>query len=286
MMASVRRFLSDQGSLEVETPSIVRSPGTDLNLDPIATGDRFLITSPEFHMKRLLGAGYGRIHQLCRCFRQGEVGAHHNPEFTMLEWYWPGAGYLELLDELEQMVAAVTRAVLGSTTLPGRDVDLAPPWQRITVNQAFERWAGWRPGPAPEPDRFFLDLVDKVEPRLGRGRPTVLLEYPASQAILSRLKPDDPEVALRFELYVDSIELANAFDELTDAEEQRRRFLEDNEARRRTGKDQLPIDDQLLAALESMPPSAGAALGLDRLAMLLNGAEHIDQVLAFPEPWL
>jgi lysyl-tRNA synthetase class 2 len=286
VIRELRRFLEGAGSLEVETPARVRTPGTDLHLDPMAAGDRFLITSPEFHMKRLVGAGYGRIHQICHCFRSGEVGTLHNPEFTMLEWYRAGASYLDLAEELEALVAGVAVAVRGSTRLAERGVELAPPWQRLTVREAFERYAGWTPGPRPDPDRFFLDLVEKVEPHLGAGRPTILIEYPLSQAVLARVKPSDPDVALRFEAYVDGVELVNAFDELTDAAEQRRRFEEDNLARQRAGKPTLPIDEALLGALEAMPPTAGAALGVDRLVLLLAGARALDEVMAFTEPWM
>jgi elongation factor P--(R)-beta-lysine ligase len=286
VIRELRASLERAGSLEVETPTRVRTPGTDLHLDPIAAEDHFLITSPEFHMKRLVGAGYGRIHQICRCYRAGEVGALHNPEFTMLEWYRAGASYLDLAAELEALVAGVAVAVCGTTRLEERGVELAPPWQRLTVREAFEQFAGWAPGPHPDPDRFFLDLVEKVEPHLGAGRPTILLEYPLSQAVLARVKPGDPDVALRFEAYVDGVELVNAFDELTDAVEQRQRFEEDNRARQRTGKPALPIDEALLGALAAMPPTAGAALGVDRLVMLLAGARSLDEVMAFTEPWM
>lgn len=281
VIAGLRRFLEDRGSLEVETPLRVRAPGTDLHLDPEPAGDHFLITSPEFHMKRLVAAGYERIHQICRCFRRGEAGALHNPEFTMLEWYWAGAGYLDLAGELEEMIRSVAIELNDSTRLPGRDVELAGPWERITLREAFAEHAGWTPGPDPDPDRFFRDLVDKVEPRLGRGRPAFLIEYPASQAVLSRRKPSNPDVAERFELYIDGVELVNAFGELTDPVEQRERFEHDNLLRRREGKPELPIDEGLLRALASMPPTAGAALGLDRLVLLLAGAGSLAEVMAF-----
>jgi lysyl-tRNA synthetase class 2 len=286
VVAALRRFFEQRGSLEVETPLRVRTPGSDLHLDPEPAGDRFLITSPEFHMKRLVGAGFERVHQLCRCFRRGERGHLHNPEFTMLEWYWAGATYLELADELEEMLRALAIELTGSSKLPLRRLDLAGPWERVTVNHAFEKLAGWRPGPDPDPDRFFLDLVEKVEPRLGRGRPTFLIEYPASQAVLSRRKPDDPDVAERFELYLDGIELVNAFQELTDPTEQRARFEHDNLLRQREGKPPMPIDERLLAALGEMPPTSGAALGLDRLIMLMVGATSIDQMMAFTDEWV
>lgn len=286
LVSALRNYLEQAGSLEVETPRRVRTPGTDLNLDPQCSGTRFLITSPEFHMKRLVAAGYERTHQLCHCFRRGEKGELHNPEFTMLEWYHTGATYLELADELERMVTTIAQRLLGSTMLPDRDVDLALEWERLTVRDAFERYAGWIPGPKPDPDRFFRDLIDKVEPKLGRRRPTFLYEYPSSQAVLSRRKPADPEVAERFELYIDGIELVNAFEELTDPVEQRNRFEHDNLLRQREGKPELPIDERLLEALGSLPPTSGAALGVDRLAMLFAGVDSVAEVMAFPEDWV
>lgn len=282
----MRRFFEQRGSLEVETPTRVHAPGTDLNLDPFPVEENFLITSPEFHMKRLVAAGFSRIHQICHCFRRDEAGSLHNPEFTMLEWYWAGVDYFELAKELEHLVATAALKLNGTTKLPGREVDVNLGWEYLSVAGAFERYAGWKPDAAPDTDRFFYDLVDKVEPELGRDRPTILYEYPASQAVLSRPSPTNPEVALRFEAYVDGIELVNAFDELTDPDEQRRRFLAENEARVEAGKPALPIDEKLLAALTQMPPTAGAALGLDRLVLLLTGAKSLDEVVAFPEPWL
>ncbi len=286
LIAALRRNLVERGSLEVETPRRVDTPGTDLNLDPEPTGNRFLITSPEFHMKRLVAAGYSRIHQVCHCFRRGERGHLHNPEFTMLEWYWTEASYLELAEELEQILRSIALELLGSTKLPGRDVDLAGVWERLTVREAYARYAGWTPGSDPSPDRFFRDLIEKVEPNLGKSRPTFLCEYPASQAVLSRRKPSDPDVAERFELYIDGVELVNAFQELTNPVEQRARFEHDNQLRKREGKPELPIDEKLLAVLGDMPPTSGAALGVDRLVMLLAGATSLDDVVAFPDEWV
>jgi lysyl-tRNA synthetase class 2 len=183
-------------------------------------------------------------------------------------------------------VSSLARELLGQTRLPGHNVDLAPPWEWLTVAEAFERYGDWTPGPDPEPERFFHTLVDRIEPKLGRSRPTILCEYPASQAALSRLDPDNPAVALRFEVYVEGIELANAFDELTDSAQQRQRFEEDLDERQRLDKPLLPIDEGLLAAVANMPPTTGAAMGVDRLVMLLTGSDDVESVVAFPEPWL
>jgi lysyl-tRNA synthetase class 2 len=286
VLRALDRFLRQAGSLPVETPSRVGAPGTDVHLEPEPTGESFLITSPEFHMKRLLGAGYERIHQVCHCFRKGERGPLHNPEFTMLEWYWAGASYGDLADELEEMIRSTAEEAVGSTTLPGNDVDLGLPWDRQTVSEAFRRCAGWDPVAEPDEERFFIDLVERVEPTLGKERPTLLLDYPSSLAALSRLKPGDPTVAERFELYINGIELLNAFGELVDPGEQVTRFEADNRRRALEGKPLLPIDERFVQALSSVPASAGAALGVDRLVMLLLGAETIDEVVAFPEPWV
>jgi len=280
------RFLRQRGSLAVETPGRVRAPGMDVHLDAEPTGDRYLITSPELHMKRLVAAGYPRVHQICRCWRRGEHGELHNPEFTMLEWYWAGASYVELADELEAMLPPVAMEATGSTILPRRELDLAQPWQRITVREAYERHAGWTPDGDPPEERFFLDMVEKVEPHLGAGRPSLLFDYPASMAALSRLKPSDPTVAERFELYVDGVEVVNAFDELCDGAVQRARFEADDRRRATEGKPRYPFDERFLDAVGSMPRASGAALGVDRLVMLLVGADTIGEVIPFPETWL
>jgi elongation factor P--(R)-beta-lysine ligase len=305
--SAIRGHFAGQGFLEVETPLRVPSPGLELHLDAEPSGEAWLVTSPEYQMKRLLAAGCERIFQLCHCFRRGERTAQHNPEFTMLEWYRAYAGYEEIAADVEQLGAAVARAVCGTTALGygGVPVDLAPPWERLTVAEALRRHAGLEaPGDLPAPelrrralalgfgpiaedapwdDVFFQVFVHAVEPKLGRsGRPTILLEWPAPLAALARTKPGDPAVALRFEAYACGLELANAFDELVDAAVQRGRFLEDIRARRERGRPEYPLDERLMAALvEGLPPSAGVALGVDRLVMLVTGASDIREVLAF-----
>ncbi len=238
-------------------------------------------------MKRLLAAGYQRIFQICRCFRDGELGGRHLPEFTMIEWYRAGAGIDDLMRDCEDLLAAASSGA-GWATPPagpgGIEVDLAAPFERIAVADAFERHAGWLPGADPDPARFDVDLVEKVEPALPPNRPVFLVGYPASLASLARLDPADPARSLRFELYAGGLELANGFDELTDPVEQRRRFTEDETWRRAAGKPPYPADERFLAALDAgMPPCAGIALGFDRLVMLLTDATTIDDVVAFPE---
>jgi elongation factor P--(R)-beta-lysine ligase len=287
-MREIRAYFEQQRFLEVETPLAVPSPGLDLHLAAIeARGmrePRFLITSPEYQMKRLLCAGLPRIYQLCRCFRRGEEGAIHEPEFTMLEWYRAGAGSNEIMRDTETLVARVTAQVTGSTRVPGRDreVDLCAPWDRMKVSEAFERFAGLRiEDVLPDEERFFRILVEQIEPRLGHPKPLFLTHWPASMASLARIAEDG--TADRFEAYVDGVELCNGFGELTDPIEQRARLMRDRQTRMERGLDVYPIDERFLSALEEgMPPSGGNALGVDRLIMLITGAKRIGDVLAFP----
>lgn len=292
VLKAVRRYFEERAFLEVETPLAVPSPGLDLHLAAVeAVGlreRRFLITSPEYQMKRLLAGGLTRIYQVCRCFRRDEEGSLHQPEFTMLEWYRAFAGSEEIMRDTEELVAAVARAIgHGSTVIParGRAVDVAPPWKRMTVAEAFRRIAGVELDQVlPDEERFFRILVERIEPGLGYPRPVFLTHWPASMASLARLAPDDPRYADRIEAYVDGVELCNGFGELIDPEEQRARLHRDRSERLRTGRDDYPIDARFLAALEEgLPPSGGNALGLDRLVMLVTGARSIEDVLAFPQ---
>jgi lysyl-tRNA synthetase class 2 len=300
-LRSIRGFFEARGFIEVDTPVIVPSPGLDLHLDAFevpgfarsAVG--YLITSPEYQMKRLLAGGVPRCFQLAHCFRKGEVGRRHNPEFLMLEWYRAFARVDALIDETEVLVRHVALALTGGTTLEvgGVRVDLAGPFERLPVAQAFCRYTRVEPSAAIEmatldEDRFFRLLVDEVEPALAREpRPVFLVDYPAPFASLARLKPDDPRVAERFELYIAGIELCNGFGELTCPREQRARLVSDQAARARLGKPVYPIDERFLAALEEgMPPAAGNALGVDRLIAACAGTEIIGAVQAFPVDWL
>ena len=310
LAAAVRAFFDARGYVEVETPYAVTAPGEDVHLHAFATdsvdtaGARqklFLHTSPEFAMKRLLVGGAGRIFQLARVWRNGEGSGLHAREFTMLEWYRPGGTLADLMDETE----ALCRAVLPPGVQIGPLACDLSRFERLTVAEAFARnvgadvlategdapalaaAAGVRLRPAEDwEDLFFRLLLARVEPALGRGHPTFLTHWPASQAALARRDPADPRVAERFELYACGLELANAFVELTDAAEQRARFLADR-ARRHAlyGGPDWPLDEDFLAALaHGMPPSAGIALGFDRLAMLAAGAARIEQVLWLPPP--
>jgi lysyl-tRNA synthetase class 2 len=304
---AVRAFFEQRGYMEVETQYAVSAPGEEVHLRAFRTTREYpdghteplwLHTSPEFAMKRLLVAGAGPVFQLARVWRNGEGGDLHAPEFTMLEWYRPGASMEALMDETEVLLRAVLPPVV---TCRGVSTDLAR-FERLSVAEAFERWAGAdvlaTAGDAPAlaaaasvslragetwEDLFFRLLLDRVEPRLGRAHPTFLTHWPAAQAALARRDPADPRVAERFELFVCGVELANAFVELTDPVEQRARFLADRARRHAAHGPDWPLDEDFLAALEhGMPQAGGIALGFDRLAMIASGASRIGQVLWLP----
>ncbi|MDD5483165.1 MAG: EF-P lysine aminoacylase EpmA [Kiritimatiellae bacterium] len=284
MLSATREFFREGGYLEVETPVLVRTPALELHIDACPAGEGYLRTSPELHMKRLLGAGYERIFQVGKCFRAGERGRLHNPEFTMLEWYRVNAGYLDILTETRELVKHLAEKCLGRLvfTVNGKPLNIGQEWQSFSVEKLFEKFAGWNPAADFDEVRFDDDLVNRVEPNLPADRPVVLLDYPAPAAALARLKPDDRRLAERWELYLAGIEIANAFTELTDAAEQRARFEECAQKRRVFGKEVYEVDAEFMAALEKgLPPSAGVALGFDRLAMLFAGVDSLDKALPF-----
>jgi lysyl-tRNA synthetase class 2 len=286
LLASVRVFFSARGVMEVDTPILSKHATVDRHIDSFAAGDRWLHTSPEFAMKRLLAAGSGAIYQLARVFRVDEAGRHHNPEFLMLEWYRPDWDHHRLMGEVEALLAA-----LGG---PSR-------CERLSYREAFVRKAGFDPfvedvaaarraleaACVTAPQKIdgwdgWLDLVMSllVGPELGFEAPVLLYDFPASQAALARVRNDS--VAERFELFWQGIELANGFHELTDAAEQRKRFESDQAWRRAHGKSVPPYDAHLIEALASgMPDCAGVALGIDRLLMLLQGLPSVAATMPF-----
>ncbi len=280
VLEEIRRFFHERGFLEVETPVRLRAPALEAHIDAEPSGTLYLRTSPELHMKRLLAAGYERIYQIGPCFRRGECGALHHPEYTMLEWYRANADYEALLSDMRGLLAAV-----GASPLNGsRPVRLDREWRIWTVSEAFRGWAGWDPVELWDENRFDRDLVEKIEPALPRDAVSILRDYPAPAAALARLKPSDPRLAERWELYLGGIELVNAYSELTDAAEQRARFERCARERAARGKPVYPIDEAFLRTLEEgLPPCAGAALGVDRLVMVLAGANTIEAVTAFQE---
>ena len=300
MLAEIRAFFQERNILEVETPLMCTSAATDPYLKPIpiaslpsetlANQNFYLQTSPEFAMKRLLAAGSGPIYQICKAFRDDEAGRLHNPEFTILEWYRPGFDHHTLMDEVEAFLCTI----LGS-----------PSAERLTYEAVFHRILGFNPHEASLQQLMecatsqisitasvantltiddWLDLLmtHSIEPHLGFQRPVMIYDYPASKAALAKIRSDKPSVAERFEVYVQGIELANGYHELTDPDLQLARFNEDCRIRETLGYPAIPIDLYLLEALKAgLPSSAGVALGVDRLFMLKRETHEIQDVIAF-----
>ncbi len=320
ILAAMRAWFDGRGFVEVETAALQVSPGNETHLHAFATpalradgslaAQLYLRTSPEFACKKLLSAGEARIFEFARVWRNRERGPLHSPEFTLLEWYRADQSYETLMDDCAALMAlAAHEAGTERFSFRGKTADPFAEPERITVAQAFARFAGvdllasvsqtgatdrdalataataagvrvaaddgWE-------DVFARVLVERIEPNLGIGRATILCEYPIAQAALARPKPGDPRVAERFELYACGVELANAFGELTDPTEQRRRFVSEMDEKARLYGERYPLDEDLLAALAHMPAASGAALGFDRLAMLATGASRVDQVIWTP----
>lgn len=283
IIQEVRRFFISGGYLEVETPLRIPAPAPESHIDPIPANGWFLQTSPELCMKRMLAAGYERIFQICHCWRNGERGRMHVPEFTMLEWYRTSSTYKELMDECEQLIRSVSKSAgfRNKLSFRGGEIDVSSRWERITVRDAFIQYSPMTMEEALQRDLFDEIMVERIEPRLGCNRPTFIHDYPACRSALALLKQDDPSVAERFELYIGGVELANAFTELTDPEEQRARFESEAAFRVSRGQTAIPLPENFLEELAAMPPAAGIALGIDRLVMVLLDAESIDDVVAF-----
>jgi len=300
----LRQWFRQEGFLEVETPLMVKHPGMEPHLDLFASeylgkdgkvlDRRFLHTSPEYAMKKLLGSGFERIFQLTKVFRNGECGGAHNPEFTMLEWYRTNSDYVGMMDDTEAMIRFIADEM---------GMEFAVDWRRMAVKEAFSEMTGVDLDACREEsqlravveskgyelkaeydwdDLFFLVMLNEVEPKLKELGPVFLYDYPGTQAALAKKKDDDPFWAERFELYIDGVELCNAFTELVDPVEQRERLEEEQALRRKLGKEAYEIDEDFLEALETMPPSGGNALGIDRLVMVLLGKTSIREVLLFP----
>jgi lysyl-tRNA synthetase class 2 len=315
-LRATRAFFHERGFIEADTPQLVPAPGTEPHIDPLSlnvklemtttttTAARFLITSPELALKRVVAAGVPRVFQIVHVFRDGERSRRHIPEFTMLEWYRGPGTLAEIVDDTMGLIRAVAKAIGNRSDV---DVDAAP--ESLTVSEGFARFAQvdlpaaldemragdalalprrvqatgemLRPG-ADFDDAFFQTMGNKIEPAIGTDRIAFVHQWPAQMAVLARLD-DDPRFARRCEAYARGLELCNAFDELTDATEQRRRFDDDNATRRALGKPAVPLDEDFLQALPQMPsPSSGNALGFDRLLMLLTGAADVDDVTALP----
>lgn len=315
-MKAIRGYFDAQNFDEVETPILQICPVIDTHIRAFATdlrgvdgevkATRYLHTSPEFAMKKLMVAGMSKIYQICHVFRNAEGSKRHVPEFTMIEWYRTNADYNDIMEDCVDLLRdCATAANIKYYEYKNQQCDPFEEWERLTVCEAFKRYAAidlaeylddierFRKAVAETglhvaeddnwDDLFFRIMDDKIEPQLGMNTPTFLCDYPISIASLSKPKEDDPRFAERFELYICGIELANAFSELTDAKEQHRRYeIEMNEKERLYGE-RYPLDEEFIEALEhGLPQSGGIALGVDRLVMLATGAEDIEDVLWTP----
>ncbi|MEN8214384.1 MAG: EF-P lysine aminoacylase EpmA [Pseudomonadota bacterium] len=299
LLSEIRHFFADRGVLEVDTPVLSSAANPDAAIAPLLSGyfqpgayqsqRLYLQTSPEFAMKRLLAAGSGSIFQVCHAFRNGELGGMHNPEFTLLEWYRIDYDHLQLMDEVDVLLMqllpgckAAQRHRYADLFLSHTGLDLFAADERLLQQRAVDAGVVM---PESASTEWLIEMLFEqcVGPWLRQQQGVMVTDYPAAQASLSRLSAEDPRVAERFEYYYRGMELANGFHELADAGEQRMRFEAENRKRRQAGQEQLPLDEQLLQALEhGLPECSGVALGVDRLLMLRCGADSIQQVLAFP----
>ena len=282
-LQAIRNFFAASDYLEIETPLRMPAPAPEAHIDAEPSGAWFLQTSPELYMKRLLAADYPRIFQICRCFRRKERGARHLSEFTMLEWYTAEDDYCGMMRQTEALIRFVTHTVSekGGIFYQGQHIDLSRSWEKISVQDAFDRFASVSMTDALEQKCFDEVMGLEIEPNLPGERPVIIYDYPAAAGALARLKAENPQFAERFELYIGGLELCNAFTELNNAQEQRRRFEAEQDCRRQSGKTVYPMPERFLKALEKMPPAAGNALGVDRLVMLLADTASIDDVTAF-----
>jgi len=280
----------DQGFIEVNTPLLVSTLAPESNIEAFNLSTdknkslRYLITSPELNMKRLLASGLDKIFQLGPVFRKGERGALHLPEFYMVEWYRKNADYRDLMKDCEQLLIKTNKAAGNnplSISYKNTQISLKPPYHLITVDEAFKKWAGWSPVEIYDPNRFDYDLVTKVEPNLPKDRPVFLIDYPAWQASLARLSPKNKKIAERVELYINGVELANGFSELVDRKEQEQRFASESKEMEKKNLKPYPKQDLFFKALDHLEECAGMALGVDRLIMVLTGKEKIDDVVTF-----
>ncbi|MDX2495865.1 MAG: EF-P lysine aminoacylase EpmA [Desulfuromusa sp.] len=279
IIQQIRAFFVEQNFLEVETPHRIPANAPELHIDAIPSKDWFLQTSPELCMKRLLAAGDDKLFQICRCWRAGERSKTHLPEFTMLEWYRSHCDYHQLMDDCEALFLYLS--LDQKIIWQNQTIDLSPPWQRMTITEAFSQFSSIPLETALATDEFDSVIALDIEPKLPTNSPIFLTEYPCKHAALARKKPSDLQVAERFELYIGGLELANAFSELTDPVEQRLRFSEEELQRLKKGKIPYPSPDSFLKELATLSPSAGIALGIDRLIMLFCDKNKIDEVVSF-----
>ena len=279
IIQQIRAFFIEQNFLEVETPQRIPTNAPELHIDAVPSGDWFLQTSPELCMKRLLAAEYDKLFQICHCWRAGERGSTHLPEYTMLEWYCSHCDYHQLMHDCEALFVYLSSE--QQITWQGQIIDLSPPWPRMTIAEAFSQFSSIPLDTALATDEFDSVIAFEIEPKLPINKPIFLTEYPCEHASLARKKPSDQLVAERFELYIGGLELANAFSELTDPAEQQQRFTKEEQQRQKAGKTPYPCATPFLKELATLPPSAGIALGIDRLIMLFCNQKIIDEVVCF-----
>jgi len=295
ILKQIRQFFETRHVLEVETPVLCASTATDPHINSFSTTHAqlslYLQTSPEFSMKRLLASGSGPIFQICKVFRDGEMGKQHNPEFTMLEWYRPGFDHHQLMREVDALLQAILKtspSIYASyTEIFNKQLSINPITDPIEKLKACAIKHGLNDLPEIDADDrdTWLDLLMShlIQPHLGLQNPIMIYDYPASQAALAKIHPDNPQVAQRFEAFYCGIELANGYHELVDAKEQKRRFKQDQIKRQQLNLPETPVDERLLAALDhGLPECAGVALGIDRLIMLATNAKTIKDVISFP----
>jgi elongation factor P--(R)-beta-lysine ligase len=313
---AVRLFFKQQDFLEVDTPLMVKSPGMEPYLEVFETTlldqerhkqKAYLLTSPEYALKKLLVGGIPKLFQICKSFRNAEgLSFKHNPEFSIIEWYRTNASYKEIMDDCEALYTFIAEQMYGTAVISyqGKQYDLSEPWERLTVAEAFQKYAGIDTETLLDEQKliaagkargFAIDqnttweqvynqfFLNDIDPHLGQDRPIIIYDYPASQASLSKKKPEDPRFAERFEFFIAGIEMGNAFSELTDADEQLARFQMEQEERRQLGKTIYEIDMDYIAALRAgLPPTGGIAVGIDRMCMFFADTTQIEDVLVFP----
>ena len=295
---TIRSFFKNKGFREVFTPILVPIPSIEPNLEVFETELRtstgkkrtgYLIMSPEFSIKKLLAAGIGNSFEITKCFRnEEEVSSLHNPEFTMLEWYRTQANYRDVMTDFENLFTQIIKDInpgadLKNWEYQGNTYDISTPWPRISFEEAFAKYAGKKIGDIKDED-FYQIFFNEVEPKLrSSGKPAIIYDYPVSQAALARVNQKDPRFAERFEVFLAGVELGNCFSELTDPNEQRKRFEKDFGERKKFGKTEYPIDDDLVEALkEGLPEVSGIAVGVDRLIMLAANVSSVSETLFFP----
>ena len=283
IIRSIRDFFEARGFLEVETPLRIPANAPEEHIDPCVSGEMYLQTSPEICMKRLLASGYDKIFQISRCWRSGERGNRHVPEFTMLEWYRADSDYLQLMRDCEDLLLHIAMQCNSTSTVcyNAKPIVLDKGYTAITVDDAFTRYGTVSMVESVNNGTFDYEMVTSIEPALILDTPVILKDYPIEMAALARPNENNPSVAERFELYAGGMELANGFSELNDSAVQRTRFEDANLRRIEAGLVPLPLPEPFLRELANMPPSAGIALGIDRLVMLFTDSSKIDDVVAF-----